>query len=354
MKWMCGAVAWLAFLMVVSGCAPDVSETVVVNKPVPENLCHTEIYHFPGCECPPYCVFPDSANPQIVVTYLYNPPYDADGNPFIIPSLTGHSYGGIAEPAPRRTDTGAFWDSTLAFTVEVDTNGHAAPSVVLHLAIDVADSAGAGPDSAFGHYHQSATIPKPKGTLFPDTVVMTDSITGKAMVIYSPSQYSEPITLTVSSPAFDSTLTKHWTVGVDSLVHMSGSYVTLVGETAPHPHSHYVRLSTRDALNTLAAKWNSVYHTNLELNDMSLPYGGKFDIHIAPHLFPFWRSDTAAVGHCWDHCEHRLGRSADINGLSRSDTVPYHNVVTWWREIDARMNEYPESGKAHLRDGRQP
>ncbi len=349
MKWLCCILPWLAFLVAITGCAPDLPPpAVAVIKPTPEYLCHPEIYGFPGCECPPYCVFRDSTNVQFVVTFLHDPPHDADGNPVIIPLLTGHSYKGLLEPKPLRTDTGKEWDSTLAFTIEVDTNGVPAPSVQLHLSIDAADDSGNGAAASFGHYHGSNSVRKPTGFLS-DSLPMTPATSPyRDTVTYTPSQYSEPVTLTISSSAAKDTLRKAWTVGVDSLVHMSGPYVTLVGEIAPHPHSHYVRPGTMDALNALAAKWRAVYGTNLELNDMSLQHGGKFDLNLD------WRVDTAMVGKCLPHCEHRLGRSADINGLSPSDTVPYHLVVKWWHDLGARLNEFPESGKAHLRDTRQP
>ncbi|MGH8338528.1 MAG: hypothetical protein ACRETL_17265, partial [Gammaproteobacteria bacterium] len=317
MKWIGGVLAWLTFLVVMCGCRSNAPEAaVLVHKPSPSYLCHPDLPGFPGCECPPYCAFPHATPVQIIVTFAGNPFHGDDGDPLIIPWLTPHSHNGRTEPIPLRPDNGQPLDSTLTFTIEVDTNGHVVPSVPLHLAIDAVDSGGRRADSAFGHVHSTGI--KPKGSLSPDTIVTTNSTTGKATVTYMPSQYSEPIHLVISSPAFDTTATKHWTVGVPGLVQMSGPYVSLVGEIAPHPHSHYVLPSTMNALNTLAAKWNSVYHTNLQLNDMSLRYGGKFD------LTTDWRLDTAVVGKCKLHCEHRLGRSADINGLSPTDTVPYH------------------------------
>lgn len=346
MRWMYGALAWLACLVVINGCRSNASETVVLSKPIQEHLCHTELPGYPGCECPPYCVLPSTA--RIVVTFTGRTYLGADGNPMISPWLTAHSYGGYTEPFARRPDNGGVLDSTLTFSVEVDTNGVAVPGIPLHLTIDAADDTGRGSDAAFGHYHTSGTTPpKPTGSLS-DTVPRTPATAPfRSTVKYSASQYAEPIKLIVWSPAVDDTLRKQWTVGVPGLTHMSGTYVTLVGEITPHPHSHYVLPTMMSALNALAAKWNGAYHTNLLLNDMSLQYGGKFDLDVR------WRSDTAKQGYCKPHCEHRLGRSADIDGFSPLDTVPYHYVITEWKILNAG-NEYPEIGKAHLRYMGQP
>ncbi|MGH7581669.1 MAG: hypothetical protein ACREL5_00415 [Gemmatimonadales bacterium] len=321
---------------------------MVLTKPIQENLCHPDEYHFPGCECPPYCIFPDSSHPQIIVTFVGSPPDGDDGDPFIIPLNTVHG-DPLGHRPPKPTHNGHEWDSTLTFTIEVDTNGRAVPSVRLRLAIDAADSGGAGSDSLFGHFHYSGTTPKPKGSLSPDSIVTTDSATGKATVTYTPGQYSEPIHLVISSPAFDTTAKTHWTVGVPDLDHMSGSHVDLVGEDTPlgsrHPHSHYVISTMIPTLDSLADYWLGEYG-NLQINDMSLRYGGKFDLDT------LWRSDPPGLHTCKIHCEHRLGRSADINGLSVSDTVPYHKLVHWWHHHGAGLFDFPEGGKAHLRDWR--
>ena len=90
-------------------------------------------------------------------------------------------------------------------------------------------------------------------------------------------------------------------------------------------------------LDSLAAKFHAVYSANLQVNDMSLRYGGKFDLDT------LW-GDTA-------HVEHRLGRSADISSLTAAQ---YANVVFWWKNAGFGLYFHPEAGKAHLRDWRNP
>ena len=338
MKWVCGVLAWLAFLIVMSGCKPDVPEAVVVNTPVQSHICQLVPPLYPGCDCPPApCA--SGATPQIVVTYTSGPPSGSDGDPFIIPLSTVHSDGsGHKPPKPQRD--GHDWDSTLTITIEVDTNGVAIPSVALHLVIDVADSGSTGSDSLFGHHHKSAASPKPKGR--PSDTILTTPAGGAhtVTVVYTPSRFSEPVKLVISSAGVD-TLRKHWTVGVPDLTHMSGSYIDLIGETTTlgsrHPNSHWVVSTMIPTLDSLAAKFHAVYSANLQVNDMSLRYGGKFDLDT------LW-GDTA-------HVEHRLGRSADISSLTAAQ---YANVVFWWKNAGFGLYFHPEAGNAHLRDWRNP
>ncbi len=340
MKWIAAILAWIVFLTLLNGCRPDAPETIVLTKPMPQRLCFPDEPGFPGCECPPYCVYSPSHSRTVHFVVRYqSPQIGSDGDPFIVPALTAHSGSGQNEPKLPL-------DSALTFTVELDTNDVAVPSTRIHLAVFAVDSAMAGSDSLFGHHHHGAT-PKPTGRLSADTFT-TDGTTGKTTVTYTASQYSGPIRLVVSSPATDSTLTKHWTVEVPGLVPMttSGSHISLVGEDTLHPHSHYVLSSMIPALDSLAAKYYAVFNENLQVNDLSLQYGGKFDLKDNP----FWRVDTAAAGKCKTHCEHRLGRSADIDGLS--DTAKYNKVALWWHQQNIKLLVYDEAGKLHLRDWR--
>jgi hypothetical protein len=311
----------------------------VITRPTVSHLCHIdEPPLYPGCDCPPApCT--SGATPNIVFAYSGSPPLGNDGDPFIIPRFTAHSdTAGHLEPRLTR-------DSSLSFTIEVDTNGVAIPSVQIHLALDAADHRGTAIDSIFGHFHHDSSLQKPSGQLSDTAPVTSSTSPYRATVVYTPSQYSEPVFLTVTSPGV-ATVAKHWSVGVPSLAHMTGSYITLVGEITPHPNSHFVVPSMMPTLDSLGAYWVGLYHTNLLINDMSLAYGGKFDLDL------HWEADS--VHRCKPHCEHRLGRSADINGLSSLDTVPYHNVVFWWNQADTGLYYFNETGKAHLRDWRWP
>ncbi|MGH7593929.1 MAG: hypothetical protein ACRELE_08785 [Gemmatimonadales bacterium] len=279
---------------------------------------------------------------QFVVTYTSSTHNGDDGDPWIIPLNTAHTDSGAVhrEPKPRFPGTSTDWDSTLTFTVEVDTNGVSVPSVPLHLAIYAVDSGGTGSDSLFGHYHTSATIRKPTGYLSDSTPTTGATPPYRATVIYTPGQYSEPIRLVISTPAADDTLRKHWTVGVPSLVHVSGTHLHVIGEDTPlgsrHPHAHFGLSAFVDALNEVAGKFSTAFAGHdLDVNDTGLKFGGKFDLDTLWH--------TAS---CQAHCEHRLGRSTDIDHLS--DTAR-RMMIRWWESKPGRLYNRKELDHLHLR-----
>jgi hypothetical protein len=341
MKWMCGVLAWLAFLVVVGGCSSEVPQAVVITRPTVSHLCHIdEPPLYPGCDCPPApCT--SGATPHMVVSFASNPPTrDDDGDPLIIPQFAAHTLFGLTEPLPFRPNTTQVWDDTLTLSIEVDTNNVGIGSVQLHLALNVADEAGAGSDSAFGHYHTSGSVHKPTGTLS-DSNPVTDATSHKATVKYTSSQYSEPVFLTVTSTNVD-TVRKHWTVGVPNLVHVSGVHLQIVGEDTPvgvkHPHAHFALPPMNS---TLAIAGSAVYGWfghDLAVNDMGLPWGGKFDLDAQ------WRHDTIPPGHCAKHCEHRLGRTADVD---MPNAKQYNKLKYLWDSASVR-NSYFEQNPVHL------
>lgn len=89
----------------------------------------------------------------------------------------------------------------------------------------------------------------------------------------------------------------------------AGSY-TLTGETTSHLENHY--LINQQAINSLLgastafknAEWNTT--GEMRLNDMSLEFGGLFDISGQ------WRTP---------HNSHRTGRDVDIENISARDTT---------------------------------
>ncbi len=88
-------------------------------------------------------------------------------------------------------------------------------------------------------------------------------------------------------------------------LHGGVTYYTLIGTTAHHPINHFGKFSTITSLQQIA--WNyylefSTYSafSRLEVNDMSLRWGGLFDIGGD------WRPP---------HSEHRYGRQADLRRI---------------------------------------
>lgn len=89
-----------------------------------------------------------------------------------------------------------------------------------------------------------------------------------------------------------------WDIKIPGLEHIGASadYV-LIGSTENHKSNHYGLPSTNDALRKIAAEYKGATGTPLYFNDMSLMWGGLFDIngnYSAPHA------------------EHRNGNVIDI------------------------------------------
>jgi hypothetical protein len=226
---------------------------------------------------------------KIVITYASGTPMGADGNPLIAPN-------GIS------TRERPVWDTTLTFTVKIDSMGRPRLNSYVHFSLDVADNAGLGSDGAFGHFHSSGTA-KPKGVLV-DSVSTGSS--GTATVTYRAGQFSEPVTLRATGPLLD-TVVKHWTVGISGFEALIPStYLDTIGSIAIHPYNTYGRPSFNALIQALAT-WSylNVKAQKMNINDMSLPWGGKFD-YIGSST---WRTDTS-------HKEHRAGGSADIRVVS--------------------------------------
>lgn len=77
-----------------------------------------------------------------------------------------------------------------------------------------------------------------------------------------------------------------------------GAGYTLVGSLTQHPSNHFGTGALIAALGALAVDFSAAFPaTPLAYNDMSLPWGGVFDLAFN------WRAD---------HCGHRTGVSADI------------------------------------------
>lgn len=93
----------------------------------------------------------------------------------------------------------------------------------------------------------------------------------------------------------------------DSL-HGGATYYQLVGETPSHPVNHFARPQTIDLLKQIAWEYYTEFPTSpvLCINDISLIWGGKFDIYAN------WTGE---------HTFHRYGRQVDL----RIWTIPPEN-----------------------------
>ncbi len=84
-----------------------------------------------------------------------------------------------------------------------------------------------------------------------------------------------------------------------------GKYYQLVGATTYHPENHYGTPYTVDALKKIAVyAHDSLGVDTLYYNDMSLEYGGLFD--IGPNYGQLWHTP---------HKEHRTGKNCDMRPI---------------------------------------
>ncbi len=105
--------------------------------------------------------------------------------------------------------------------------------------------------------------------------------------------------------------TDYLNVKVPGLVELEvGAEYNLVGDTPEHPYNHFGRPETITLLKSIAQDYYSQFSTyprfsKLEINDMSLVWGGVFDVSNN------WKPD---------HQEHRYGRQVDVRRINWSSS----------------------------------
>lgn len=87
----------------------------------------------------------------------------------------------------------------------------------------------------------------------------------------------------------------------------AGNEYTLTGGTATHPgdYNHYGTAIAVANIPLICNDYEAMYpgSTNPEINDMSLPFGGKFDLNN------MWINNPI------QHGEHRVGRNCDFETM---------------------------------------
>lgn len=181
-----------------------------------------------------------------------------------------------------------------------------------------------------GHQNHLATVTRPLGTFAP-TQGRTNN-NGEISSVYTAPQHSGRINIQASSPDTGGSTSADINVRVpnfDELLGPTGNdgYV-LTGSDTFHPSNHWgkpeairsLRQIGIDYRNTLFPESqypNGVPIENvLRYNDISLRYGGKFDIPLQRGDIPRWRTNAS-------HGEHRVGINCDISDR----TIP-NDVVT--------------------------
>lgn len=118
-------------------------------------------------------------------------------------------------------------------------------------------------------------------------------------------EYSGEITFTATaSGACVGPVSDTLTVKVPGLANMPAGWgYELTGWTSAHPNNHYGKLNNITSLQNIAREYKTLFQDDhaLNYNDMSLVWGGLFD--IGPPYGIFWQTP---------HIEHRLGNHVDI------------------------------------------
>ncbi len=109
-------------------------------------------------------------------------------------------------------------------------------------------------------------------------------------------------------------------------------------------NNHYGTATLAAAIQVISAEHRRTFTQLLKINDMSLPFGGGFDIYGR------WHTDIDVPG-CrqpgFGHCTHRLGQDVDVDDLTADGTLV---DGLWLREAVAqgRGNFRNEGNHFHL------
>lgn len=107
--------------------------------------------------------------------------------------------------------------------------------------------------------------------------------------------------------------------------------ITPIGATAQHADNHYGTEEMIDALVALAVNYDDETGQRLRVNDMSLPWGGLFDIGATPAAL--WRTP---------HGGHRWGNQVDIGLVADPPNLVFETMVRdqgRWRVLN-EANHY--------------
>lgn len=221
------------------------------------------------------------------------------------------------EILPSRTTPTAPLSET-SVTVRVSAGDIPIPNQQLTLSVVGALNSG-------GHDHENPESLRPLGSFQP--LGGSTNPEGIFLATYTPEEFGGTDTIIVRSVQFPNvSVSRDIAVrvpGFECLPINNDEYIQIGGTLAHHgPNEHNFPAEPNDnhwgtlglvhVIQELARDFNTDpiggYNTLLHFNDMSLPYGGWFDIN------GFWNGD---------HDEHRLGRNVDlrINNLSDNQLI---------------------------------
>lgn len=154
----------------------------------------------------------------------------------------------------------------------------------------------------YSGYHQHDSVGRPGGTVDPASVT-TDSY-GCAGTSYTAPQFAG-IVHVIGTGQFElGEATGTVVIHVNALCCVElgpGVHYTLVGDTPQHPQNHNGTLNVNSRMGDIAQQFYQQTSIRIRINDMSLNWGGLFDIGRPYGVF--WQSP---------HNEHRWGLNVDV------------------------------------------
>ena len=218
----------------------------------------------------------------------------------------------------RPTQTGG--NSTATITAKVTSGGQPKAGVTVGFAVDVVDNSG-GHDA--GH-----TAVRPKGKLVPESG--TTDANGEVKVVFQASQVAGEHIIAASCTSCQAAVTHDIKVKVPDLVELfslpfTGQFAYPgVGETTQHAGNHYLTWDAAYRMFEISSRYKKIWPAapKLTLNDMSLAWGGKFDIAGR------WEIIRG------EHAEHRLGENVDIRANGGPGSIPTGIRAAFSRWLD--------------------
>ena len=165
-----------------------------------------------------------------------------------------------------------------------------------------------------GHVRHSGPSPRPLGTVTPQNIQIDAQ--GNATALFTASHYGGDIDIRFTVGELSETRTLQ--VRVPNLYLMSaGNEYNLIGAATEHPRAWYATYAVRGKLKSIAKAYKKKYYPSPSVqptgervgyNDMSLVYGGKFEI------------DGDWCTECDGHEEHRVGTHVDARRWNMTST----------------------------------
>lgn len=179
-----------------------------------------------------------------------------------------------------------------------------------------------------GHQHSGGPI----GSASPSQFVLAGPYPQNKKVIYRAPAACGIIKIVWKFSSGDSD-TDYVHIKVEGLEALSGSQsLILIGATSKHPDNHYGTTAMNTKLHSLADKFFAKFNVPIAVNDMSLVWGGLFDI------------DGAWGG---PHQTHREGRHADVRSQTMDDTQKEFFRVEAQKLFSGVVLEFPGQTNEH-------